>query len=91
MKAILCILLSFCLVACNTPPAPPAPPPPIPPAPVVDSTYIIREFNVDGTVKREWAVKSYRETKFPSSVTFTVNGETVTLNRSYEISKRRTP
>lgn len=89
MKRLISIFLSFCLVACNTPQ--PVPPPPVPPAPVVDATYIIREFNVDGTVKHEWAVKSYRETKFPSSVTFLVNGEVVTLNRSYEIQKRKTP
>jgi len=74
------------LSSCSTPaPAPPAPP--SPPAPVVVGHYIIREYDVNGNVKRTYTdVAAYKERSFPRSVTFDYNGQIVTLSGSYQIS-----
>ncbi len=83
---ILCLLLAT-FTACTSPaPVPPAPP--TPPSPVVVGSFVIREYDVNGNVKRTYKdVSAYRESSFPRSVTFDYGGQLVTLTGSYQISR----
>lgn len=67
-----------------------APTPAPKPAPVTPSQYIIMEFSPAGTVSRTWQVKTYNETQFPRSVSFSDStGKVITLTGSYEIDEVR--
>lgn len=83
MKTLLSIL-SFILVACSTPT-------PQPPAPAPSGLYLIREFDSKGIAIHSWEVPTYRETAFPSTVTFDSDGKTITLRGSYQIDKFPSP
>lgn len=95
MKHFAAILIAACLTACFTPTLPPAPPAPQPVVPVEPipqaSSYIIIEFNADGTPINRWEVEDFTETDFPRSVTFTGHAcKLITLRGSYEIRENTT-
>ncbi len=86
LHIILCLVFASC-TACTSP-APVPPQPPTPPAPVVAGHFTIRSYDVNGNVKKTYAdVSAYKERSFPRSVTFDYEGQLVTLNGSYQISK----
>lgn len=85
LRLLLCVLLVSC-TACTSP-APVPPNPPTPPAPVVTGHYIIRQFDANGVLLKMWLTDNYKETSFPRSVTFTLDGKQTTLTGSYEVKR----
>lgn len=83
LAPIFCLFLALASCA-DVPVKPPAPPPT--PAPVA-SRFVIIEYNVLGKEKQRWTVNEYTEKEFPPSVTFSVNGEKITLTGSYQINE----
>lgn len=92
MKHITAILLAACLTACLHPtpgPDPLVPPPVVHIEPSESGSYIIIEFDSEGTPLQTWEVSDFTETDFPRTVTFTGHAcKIVTLRGSYEIRER---
>lgn len=57
------------------------------PLPQTTGNFVILEFSAPGQVVRSYRAHSYTETEFPRTVTFSVNGETITLSGSYQINE----
>ena len=74
MKTLLTFFL-FVLCSCTTPQ----------PAPL--GSYLITQYAPNGTPVQTWHSTSYTEGDFPGSVSFDVNGKTVTIEGSYQIDR----
>lgn len=92
MKTLLSILFCLCMVGCVTPTPvePPSPPePPKPPVVVVPTgPYLITKFDSNGVPLKTWEVEAYDERSFPRRVTFEHDGQTITLDGSFQIDRK---
>jgi hypothetical protein len=73
--AFLCALL---LTACATTQTAP---------PSLQGDFRIHQFNASGQIMHTYRVSTYSESEFPRRVSFTIDGNPVTLTGSYQIDE----